>query len=90
MIYKIIQFMILYVKRCLKLSEVFTGVNGSILKWARKLYNTSVEHATLAIGVDCIQYINYENGSDYPTYAKLKESYVLHKPSAIFFPLPLP
>ena len=68
------------------MAEVLTGVNGGILKWAREFYNMSVEEAALAIGVDCEKYISWENGSDYPTYAKLRKvSDVFHKPSAIFF-----
>ena len=68
------------------MAEVLSGVNGSIIKWAREFYNMSPEEAATAIGVDYEKYCNWEKGTDYPTYAKLKKiSDVFHKPSAIFF-----
>lgn len=68
------------------MAEVLTGVNGSILKWAREFYNMSIEDAALAIGVDFEKYCSWEDGTDFPTYAKLRKvSDVFHKPSAIFF-----
>ena len=68
------------------MAEVLTGVNGNILKWAREFYNMSLEEAATAIGVDYEKYCSWEDGSDFPTYAKLRKvSDVFHKPSAIFF-----
>lgn len=68
------------------MAEVLTGVNGDIIKWAREFYNMSQEEAATAIGVEYEKYCNWENGSDYPTYAKLKKvSDVFRKPSAVFF-----
>lgn len=68
------------------MAEQLTGVNGNIIKWARKYYNLSQEEAASSVGVDFERYRNWENGREYPTYAKLKEiSRVLHKPSAVFF-----
>lgn len=61
------------------MAEVLTGVNGNILKWAREFYNMSLEEAANAIGVNCEKYCNWENGSDFPTYAKLR------KVSDVFF-----
>lgn len=68
------------------MAEVLTGVNGDMLKWAREFYNMSLEQAAISIGVDAEKYQNWENGKDFPTYAKLKKvSTVFHKPSALFF-----
>lgn len=68
------------------LAETLSGINGSIIRWARENYNMSIDEAALAIGVDISRYLNWENGAEYPTYAKLKKiSNVFKKPSAIFF-----
>lgn len=68
------------------MGELLTGVNGNMIKWAREFYNMSPEEAATAIGVNFEKYCNWENGTDYPTYAKLRKvSDVFHKPSAIFF-----
>ena len=68
------------------MAEVLTGVNGQILRWARESYNMSISETAMAIGIDEQRYINWENGEEFPTYAKLKKiSDVLHKPSALFF-----
>ena len=68
------------------MAEVLSGVNGSIIRWAREHYNMTPDDAAKAIGVDATRYSNWENGTEYPTYAKLKTiSKVFHKPSLIFF-----
>ena len=68
------------------MAEVLTGVNGDILKWAREFYNMSPREAAEAIDVEYEKYCNWENGTDFPTYAKLRKiSSVFHKPSALFF-----
>ena len=68
------------------MAEVLTGVNGDVIRWARKFYNMTPEDAATSIGVDLPQYLQWEPGAEYPTYAKLKEiSRVFRKPSAIFF-----
>ena len=46
----------------------------------------SYEEAAQRIGVDVDKYKNWENGTDYPTYAKLRKiSDAFHKPSALSF-----
>ena len=55
------------------MAEVLTGVNGDVIRWARKLYNMTPEDAATSIGVDLPQYLQWESGAEYPTYAKLKE-----------------
>lgn len=68
------------------MAETLSGVNGDIIRWAREFYNMAPEEAALAIGVDISRYMNWENGTEYPTYAKLKKmSDVFRKPSAVFF-----
>lgn len=68
------------------MAEVLTGVNGQILRWARENYNMTPGETAAAIGVDEARYLRWENGEEFPTYAKLKRvSEVLHKPSALFF-----
>lgn len=68
------------------MAETLSGVNGNIIRWARENYNMSPDEAALAIGVDVSHYINWETGTEYPTYAKLKKiSDVFRKPSAVFF-----
>ena len=68
------------------MAEVLTGVNGQILRWARENYNMTPGETAAAIGVDEARYLRWENGEEFPTYAKLKKvSEVLHKPSARFF-----
>ena len=68
------------------MAEVLTGVNGKILRWARENYNMTPGETAAAIGVDEARYLRWENGEEFPTYAKLKKvSEVLHKPSALFF-----
>ena len=68
------------------MAEVLTGVNGQILRWARENYNMTPGETAAAIGVDEARYLRWENGEEFPTYAKLKKvSEVLHKPSALFF-----
>lgn len=72
------------------MAEVLTGVNGDIIRWARELYNLSIEEAASSLDVNVDRYIMWEKGEEYPTYAKLKNiSSVFHKPSAIFF-FPMP
>ena len=72
------------------MAEALTGVNGKIIRWAREYYNMTPDEAAIAIGVDLPRYIGWEEGTEYPTYAKLKKiSDVFHKPSAVFF-LPEP
>ena len=54
------------------------------------MYTSSFEEAAQKIGVDLEKYKDWEAGTDYPTYAKLKKiSDVFHKPSALFF-FPVP
>lgn len=68
------------------MAETLTGVNGAIIKWAREYYNMTQSDAALAIGVDIGRYCNWEEGTEFPTYAKLRKiSEVFHKPSALFF-----
>lgn len=68
------------------MAETLSGVNGKIIQWAREYYNMSSEEAAQKIGVDLEKYKDWEAGTDYPTYAKLKKiSDVFHKPSAVFF-----
>lgn len=68
------------------MAEMLSGVNGKIIQWAREYYNMSSEEAAQKIGVDLEKYKDWEAGTDYPTYAKLKKiSDVFHKPSAVFF-----
>lgn len=72
------------------MAETLSGVNGKIIQWAREYYNMSSEEAAQKIGVDLEKYKDWEAGTDYPTYAKLKKiSDVFHKPSALFF-FPIP
>jgi len=69
-----------------KMAEALTGINGEIIKWAREYYNMSIDSAASAIGVDVYKYSNWENGKEFPTYAKLKKiSSVFNRPSAVFF-----
>lgn len=68
------------------MAEMLTGINGEIIKWAREYYNMTQSDAALAIGVDIGRYCNWEDGTEFPTYAKLRKiSEVFHKPSALFF-----
>ena len=68
------------------MAEALTGVNGKIIRWAREYYNMTPDEAALAIGVDLPRYLGWEEGTEHPTYAKLKKiSDVFHKPSAVFF-----
>ena len=72
------------------MAEALSGVNGKIIQWAREYYNMSPEEAAQKIGVDLEKDKDWEAGTDYPTYAKLKKmSDVFHKPSALFF-FPVP
>lgn len=72
------------------MAETLSGVNGKIIQWAREYYTMSSEEAAQKIGVDLEKYKDWEAGTDYPTYAKLKKiSDVFHKPSALFF-FPVP
>lgn len=72
------------------MAETLSGVNGKIIQWAREYYNMSSEEAAQKIGVDLEKYKDWEAGTDYPTYAKLKKiGDVFHKPSALFF-FPVP
>lgn len=68
------------------MAETLSGVNGEIIRWAREFYNMSPDEAAQAIGVDISRYMNWEKGTEHPTYAKLKKiSDVFRKPSAVFF-----
>ena len=68
------------------MAETLSGVNGTIIRWARERYNMSPKEAAQAIGVDLSRYMNWEAGTEHPTYAKLKKiSDVFHRPSAVFF-----
>lgn len=68
------------------MAETLSGVNGEIIRWAREFYNMSPDEAAQAIGVDISRYMNWEDGTEHPTYAKLKKiSDVFRKPSAVFF-----
>lgn len=68
------------------MAETLSGVNGKIIQWAREYYNMSSEEAAQKIGVDLEKYKDWEAGTDYPTYAKLKKiSDVFHKPMPYSF-----
>ena len=68
------------------MAETLSGVNGEIIRWAREFYNMSPDEAAQAIDVDISRYMNWENGTEHPSYAKLKKiSDVFRKPSALFF-----
>ncbi len=68
------------------MAEVLTGINGSLIQWAREYCHMSPEEAAKAIGIDVERLKKWERGEDYPTYSKLKViSRVFHKPSALFF-----
>lgn len=68
------------------MAEALSGVNGEIIRWAREFYNMSPDEAAQAIGVDTSRYMHWEDGTEHPTYAKLKKiSDVFRKPSAVFF-----
>ena len=68
------------------MAETLSGVNGEIIRWARERYNMSPDEAARAIGVGLSRYMNWEAGTEHPTYAKLKKiSDVFHRPSAVFF-----
>lgn len=68
------------------MAETLSGVNGKIIRWAREFYNMSPDEAAQAVGVDISRYMNWEDGTEHPTYAKLKKiSDVFRKPSAVFF-----
>lgn len=68
------------------MAETLSGVNGEIIRWAREFYNMSPDEAAQAIGVELSRYLNWEEGTEHPTYAKLKKiSEVFRKPSAVFF-----
>lgn len=68
------------------MAETLSGVNGEIIRWAREFYNMSPDESAQAIGVDLSRYLSWEEGTEFPTYAKLKKiSDVFRKPSAIFF-----
>ena len=55
------------------MAETLSGVNGKIIRWAREFYNMSPDEAAQAIDVDISRYMNWENGTEHPTYAKLKK-----------------
>ena len=68
------------------MAETLSGVNGEIIRWAREFYNMAPDEAAQAIGVDVSRYMNWEDGTEYPTYSMLKKiSAVFRKPSAVFF-----
>ena len=68
------------------MAETLSGVNGNVIRWAREHYNMSIDDAAQAIGVDITRYMNWEQGTEHPTYSKLKKiSEVFRKPSAVFF-----
>lgn len=68
------------------MAEVLSGVNGEIIRWAREFYNMELDDAAKSIGISVEKLIAWEEGKDYPTYAKLRKlSEVYRKPSAIFF-----
>lgn len=68
------------------MAEILTGVNGTMIRWARERYNMSTVEAAHAIGIDAKRYERWENNEDFPTYAMLKKiSNVFQKPSALFF-----
>lgn len=68
------------------MAETLSGVNGEIIRWAREFYNMTPDEAARAIDVDLSRYMNWEDGTEHPTYAKLKKiSDVFRKPSAVFF-----
>lgn len=68
------------------MAEQLSGINGTIIQWAREYYNMSEENAAHAIGIDVERYQKWESGDEYPTYAKLKQiSATFHRPTAIFF-----
>lgn len=72
------------------MAEALTGINGSIIKWAREYYNMSPIDAATSLGVDLEKYLEWESSTAFPTYAKLKQiSNLFHKPCAVFF-FPIP
>ncbi len=68
------------------MAETLTGINGSIIQWARERYNMSADEAAHAIGIDLSRYEKWERNEEFPTYAMLKKiSSVFKKPTALFF-----
>ena len=39
------------------MAEILTGVNGTIIKWARERYNMSTVEAAHAIGIDIQRFL---------------------------------
>ena len=68
------------------MAELMIGVNGNVIKWAREFLNISLEEATKSLHVTFEKYSAFEDGTDFPTYPKLKEiSNLFKKPIGIFF-----
>lgn len=53
-------------------------VNNNILAWARKELNISQEEVANKIGRKIDDIVNWENGSDYPTYAQLEKTSIFN------------
>ena len=68
------------------MSELMMGVNGNIIRWAREYLNISLEEAIASLHISIEKYNAFEDGTDFPTYPKLKEiSNLYKKPIGIFF-----
>ena len=66
--------------------ELMIGVNGEIIKWAREFLNITIDEAVRSLHLAKEKYTAYEEGSDFPTYPKLKEISNLYKrPVGVFF-----
>lgn len=48
------------------MAEALTGVNGSIIKWAREYYNMSPIDAACSIGIDLERYKNGKKELSFP------------------------
>ena len=69
------------------MSEIVTGINPQVLKWARERANISLEDVAGKFKKDIKVIEKWESGEESPTYAQLEKlAYTLYKrPIALFF-----
>ena len=79
------------IKSDIEMAERVTGIQTSVLEWARKSQGLSIEEVARKLNRDAADIIAWENGNAAPTYAQLETlAYKIYKrPLAVFF-LPQP
>ncbi|MDE2900599.1 MAG: helix-turn-helix domain-containing protein, partial [Chloroflexota bacterium] len=69
------------------MKELATGINPSVLRWAREQSGYTLDHVAKQMGKSVDQVNAWENGSAHPTWRQFEHLVrdLYHRPTALFF-----